>query len=288
MDTTTPLRRWEPTAITHTAAAVLPEPLPPLAPSDVISHETAARLHGMPVIGSADEAPMHVSHPRKGVESALLRRWRNPVLPADRLTIGDLQITSPVRTVIDVARDVGIIAGVLAADHLLRGAHDREHTRRELHTVAETQQRRNRFAQVRMVLRAATGEAVIPAESVLLAVLRGLGITGFRQHVVLPGAEEPAEGAAVSFLFPRPRVVVDVWRPGENMQVLESAYESIRALGYEVVAFDAHELLALAADPAAAGQLQDQVAARLAPTLLADEFSRAAPGLHPTCAAGRT
>ncbi|MCT1655916.1 hypothetical protein [Brevibacterium luteolum] len=287
MDTTT-LRRREPTAITHTAAAVLPEPLPPLAPSDVISHETAARLHGMPVLGATGETPLHVSHPRRGAESAMLRRWRNPVLPCDRLTIGDLQITSPARTVIDLARDVGVIAGVLAADHLLRGAHDQEHARRELHTVADSQQRRNRFAQVRMVLHAATGEAVIPAESVLLAVLCGLGFTGFRQHVVLPGAEEPAAGAAVSFLFPRLRVVVDVSRTGESMQVLESAYESISALGYEVVAFDAEELLALAADPVMAGQLRDRVAVRLAPTLLADEFNRAAPGLHPTCAVGRT
>lgn len=288
MDTTTLTRRREPGAMTHTLKAVLPEPQPSLAPSDVISHETAARLHGMPVLGGTEEAPMHVSHPRRGGESASLRRWRNPVLPCDRLTIGDLQITTPARTVIDLARDAGVIAGVLAADHLLRGQHDREYTQRELHTVADTQQRRNRFAQVRMVLQAATGEAVIPAESVLLAVLRELGITGFRQNVVLPGAEEPAEGAAVSFLFPRLRAVIDVCRTGESRQVLESAYESISELGYDVVAFDAEELLALAADPVTADQLRDRVAARLAPTLLADEFSRAAPGLHPTCAAGRT
>ena len=326
MDTTalSPPPAGQLSAVTRSGTAVLPDPLPGLAPSDVISHVTAARLHGMPVIDTGAGAPgsaaqLHVSHPRKGGDTEQLHRWRNPVLPPDRLSFGALTVTTPARTVVDLSRDLGIIAGVLAADHLLRSAHDRQRVQNELHAAAETQQRRNRFSRVRMVLATATGESGSAAESVLLVLLRALGLGGFRQNVALPGAVVPGGSgpdgeSAVSFLFPRLRVIIDVDRGGEEplpgsevrselpvttlpatplpagplpVTTLPAAAE-LAAADYACVRIEAAELLHRLRQGADAEQQCGWLAAQLSGTPLTEEISPAAPGSRPSGAAGRT
>jgi very-short-patch-repair endonuclease len=103
-------------------------PVPPSAaaalvrlPHAVLSHDTAARVHGIDLV-TADQA-LHLTVPRSHGHVSLLGGtvWRRPLPPADVEVRADgVRITTVVRTLTDLARRGPVEHAVVAADSALR------------------------------------------------------------------------------------------------------------------------------------------------------------------------
>ena len=88
----------------------------------VLSHESAAVLHGIPRIGKWP-AVVHAVRERTtgGRSSTTVVRHGVPRMP-EIVTVDGLCATSPARTVVDLARTSSFLNGVVAADYVLSNA----------------------------------------------------------------------------------------------------------------------------------------------------------------------
>ena len=127
--------------------------LPRLAPGSVISHQSAAALHGL-AVPPAGPAPVHVTRPppsssRRG-STVCVHRGR---LDADELVrLDGLPVTSPARTVVDCATTMGTDDAVrlarAAVDAGLVGAAQVEAALRRRHRVPGIRLAASRLAGV--------------------------------------------------------------------------------------------------------------------------------------------
>jgi hypothetical protein len=102
----------------HTVAAAVLR----LGGEAVVSHETAAELWGIPMLGRAT-ATVHLTRPRRrtGTDRLPGVRVHHAAIPAAHRTVHrGIPVTTPARTVIDLARAARFRAGVVAADGALR------------------------------------------------------------------------------------------------------------------------------------------------------------------------
>ena len=111
----------------------------------VISHRSAAVLHGIPLLGSLDFRPDLTLSPAGTGDTVDALVHRATMRPTDVVVIGDgLMVTSPARTVVDLARSRSVDAAVVALDHALHaGLTTRERVgrcRRQLPTLARDPQ----------------------------------------------------------------------------------------------------------------------------------------------------
>lgn len=150
--------------------------------SAVVSHLSAAQLHGWKVKQAADR--IHVTVPRKrrrrAAHAPLALHWRH--LPDAETAEG---VTSPLRTVMDCARTLPFDEALVIADQALRLGAVR---RPELLTAAEASRGPGALA-ARRVARLADGRAANPLESCLRAI--ALGVPGLevtpQQTIRAPG-----------------------------------------------------------------------------------------------------
>lgn len=102
--------------------------LPGIGPANVVSHVSAAVLHGLPV-AAKHLARVTVTRPGKGGGriTPYLHQYRTPLPPLDVVTIDQVKRTTLARTVVDMARCGELASAVAAADAALRlGATDAE------------------------------------------------------------------------------------------------------------------------------------------------------------------
>lgn len=86
----------------------------------VISHASAALGHELPTVCSLDRPCLTVQSGTALRRLARVHLHRASLLQEDIVTLADFPITSPARTVLDVAREHGVDAGVAALDQALR------------------------------------------------------------------------------------------------------------------------------------------------------------------------
>ncbi|MBB2894431.1 hypothetical protein [Flexivirga oryzae] len=111
--TLTPLDRHR--ALVVATVRRMRDPLP------MLSHFAAAALWGMPIIGSwPDRVDVMLDASAAG-SSTLVRRHRVSGLPEPSL-LGEFPVTSPARTVIDLARSTTLACALSAADWTLRNS----------------------------------------------------------------------------------------------------------------------------------------------------------------------
>jgi hypothetical protein len=90
-------------------------------PGTVGSHQSAAQLHGLDLIGVPDAAVTLTRGPQTSMRARPGIRLHAASLPAAHIAIkSDLPVTTVARTVIDMARTVEFKAGVVIADSALR------------------------------------------------------------------------------------------------------------------------------------------------------------------------
>ena len=216
----------------RTAAA-----LASIGPGVVASHQTAASIYELDLFGrpgrelTLTRAPGHNRSGRPGVHVY------SAGLPAEHVTeVDGLPVTTPARTVIDLARNLDFRAGVVAADSAL---HLKLVTKAELESVCADCSRwrgATRAAEV-VAFAEALSESVL--ESLARVVFRDCGLPPPELQVWAGGAEVVGR---VDFLWRRFRTVAEV---DGRMKYANSARavrqlerdRQLRDAGYEVVHF---------------------------------------------------
>lgn len=156
------------------------------APTSVlVSHRSAAVLWGLPLVGVADER-VHLTCRRSsgGLSRGAVARHAVDGPVAEALVDG-VRVTSPARTVVDLARVHGFLTGVAAGDAALRtGVVTLDELRAELQSVGS----RRGVRVARDVLGFVDERSESPGESLSRVRMRELGIpVPVLQHVVTDG-----------------------------------------------------------------------------------------------------
>lgn len=214
-----------------------------LGPSAVVSHQTAAQLHGLSLLGPPP-AMLSVTRP-PGVGSRSARagvRVHSAALPAEhvggRLAV---PVTTVPRTVIDLARVLDFRAGVVFADSALQ---QKLTSKKELRAVivACRQWRGVRIAA--HVVEFADSRAESPLESLARVVFADCGLPQPELQVEIRDAEFIGR---VDFLWRKFRTIAEVDGAGKyddrNRAIRQLRRDKrLREAGYEVVHFDWKEI----------------------------------------------
>lgn len=151
-----------------------------LSSGTVFSHESAAAVHGIPVVGpwpSTVRASYESSH---GMSSRTGLKWSRATWERDDVErVAGILVTSARRTAVDLARNGSLAQGVAALDHVIAAGIERGHLfewaseRRPFHGVARLER----------ALRLAHGCSESPLESLSLARFAELGfVLPTQQH----------------------------------------------------------------------------------------------------------
>ncbi|MFE5409150.1 hypothetical protein [Microbacterium sp. NPDC056569] len=161
----------------------------------VVSHETAAAAHGLPLY-RADRNRVHIIAPeaRPGAAAGVIRH-RGDLTDGEVVEIDGLQVTSLTRTVADVARTASFEQAVTVADAALRqqfvtapDEYDFDGAarfRQEVLVIASRSA--HGLTRARRVVEFADGRAQLPGESISRIRLRGIGFRVIELQVAVPG-----------------------------------------------------------------------------------------------------
>ncbi|MGB3911500.1 MAG: hypothetical protein WBL06_13595 [Pseudolysinimonas sp.] len=144
--------------------------------------ESAAALHGIPVLGAWPERPHivdQVGRRRAALVGVATHRLDLP--DEDVVQIGDVLATSPLRTAFEIAATRGFLAGVVALDYVLGAAFKAPRGEAEMWLERARPFRGARRADA--ALGVATGLAETPLESLSLGQCHLLGFPQPRQQV---------------------------------------------------------------------------------------------------------
>lgn len=225
-----------------------------LAPSTdaVVSHASAAVLHGLPVWG-LDLSRVHLTRPgRAGVNST---RWVHPhraqLTDAELIAVDGITVTTVARTVLDVARSAPFTQSVVVADAALNS---RATTADELAAVLEVARGRGSARGAARVIAFADGLSESPGESRSRVLFAGAGFPAPALQVGLLDSSGAFVGR-VDFDFDELRTVGEfdglgkyttLLRPGEDpadVVVAEKIREDrIRDTGRQVVRWTSKDL----------------------------------------------
>lgn len=147
--------------------------IPQLQGGVVLSHASAAVLHGLPVPDSL-LAQVWVTGASKGGGHSRrsLHELKAPLLPGDVVELGGLHVTSLARTVVDLGRRLRFDDTVVAADAALHAGLDRE----SLVLQLEAWPRRRGIAMARRALELADGRSESPGETRSRLLIWRLGL----------------------------------------------------------------------------------------------------------------
>lgn len=143
-----------------------------IEPGTVLSHGSALALYGLPLYGVPLDRPSATRHRPGGGSrrSSALTCWNLP-LDGSTAVVDGVPVTSPARTIIDVARTVGLESGVCAGDEAIRRGLV---TRGDLQGEADAARGRTGAARARALPALTSGLA----ESVLESLIRLILVLG--------------------------------------------------------------------------------------------------------------
>jgi hypothetical protein len=164
--------------VTRVRGVALSRPMPLL-----LSHRTAAVLHGLPLVGGL---PLRVDSLRTtvngGRSEATIHAHRTSHLPQVG-QIDDLRVTSVSRTIVDVALSSPLVVSVPMADHALRGG---QTTHQALQEELDPRRRHPGARRAAAALGLSTPASQSPLESIAQVRLYEGGWQRPRQQVPLP------------------------------------------------------------------------------------------------------
>ncbi len=212
-------------------------------PDAVVSHQSAAMLHRIDLLGPTYPLVALTRPPQRGWRSRPGIRLHAAALPAGHVTseVGML-LTTPARTVIDLARSLGFRAGVVAADSAL---HRQLTTREELRSVLAACPLRSGVCRASDVIEFADGLAESPLESIARVTFRDCKLPPPALQVWLGGTTEPA--ARVDFYWRKYRTIAEADGAIKYNDPLRASAQIrrdsiLRADGFEVVHFGWQEI----------------------------------------------
>jgi predicted transcriptional regulator of viral defense system len=193
-------------------------------PNVVISHHAAAIIHGLPLLNADPARPCLTVRPGRRVAPCGAHLHRVRLMPAQLRQVGALDVTSPARTCMDLARHSGLLAGLVPADHAIRVG---EISRSELADVCASMRGGGGSAAARRLVELADGRHESPLETISGLHLSALPETP-RPQVTLLGASGEFLARA-DFLWERLGVVGEADGRGKYSDSAELWREKRRA-----------------------------------------------------------
>lgn len=212
-------------------------------PAAVISHQSAALLHRIDLLGRPSPKVTVTGSPDHGWRSRPWIHLHAAQLPADHVTTSPgFPLTTAARTVIDLARELDFRSGVVAADSAL---HRKLTTKDELCSVLAACPQWRGVRRAAEVVEFADKRAESPLESIARVVFRDCGLPPPDLQVWLGGVVEPV--GRVDFYWKRYRTVAEVdgdlkYKDPARAKAQLKRDALLRADGYEVVHFDWQEV----------------------------------------------
>ena len=174
-------------------------------PGTVVSHESAAYLHSIGLL-STPEAATLTCPPGRGWSASPGVRLHAMTLPAEQVTtMARLPVTTPARTVVDLARTLSFKAGVVTADSAL---YRKLVTKAELTAVLATCARWRGARGAAAVIDFADARAESPLESIARIAFKDCGLPPPELQVWLGGTDEPI--GRVDFYWRQYRTIAEV------------------------------------------------------------------------------
>ncbi len=137
-------------------------------PRAVVSHRSAALLHGLPLLGRSPALPEVTVPPRSGANHPRVHIHRAQLRPEDIALVGDTAVTSAARTVVDVARHHSLDAAVVVIDAAVQ--HELA-TFEEIEDVLRFCWNWPRVRRAQIAVRLSDGRAESPLESISRLVI---------------------------------------------------------------------------------------------------------------------
>lgn len=221
--------------------------------NSVVSHLSAAALYGV-ALGWPKPARAHVTRPgRPGASASGAVHPHRAILADDEVTLVEgIPVTTPARTVLDVARFVSFEQAVVVADGLL---HAGLVSGEEIAMIIERARLRRSAGRAPLVAAFADGRSESPAESASRVMFAALGFPAPALQAVVR-APNGREIGRVDFLFEEFSTVgecdgvskyVRYLGPGEEIAdiVIREKYreDEIRSLNLQVVRWTPQELV---------------------------------------------
>ena len=203
----------------------------------VVSHESAAYLYSIDLL-TAPETPTLTCPPHLGWKARPGVRLYAATLPAAHVTtVGRLPVTTPARTVVDLARTLSFRAGVVVADSAL---YRKLVTKAELTAVLAACPRWPGVRRAAGVIAFADSRAESPLESIARVGFAGSGLPAPELQVWLGGTVDPV--ARVDFYWRQYRTVAEVdgtakYANPERARAQLARDSLLRDDGFEVVHF---------------------------------------------------
>lgn len=149
--------------------------------SGVVSHESAAALHGLPVLGSwPRQVHITIGRSNGGKSRGEVVKHSVDILGNDVTTVAGLRVTSLARTVIDLAANAKFVNAVVVADHALRldrwGKREPPCTLDAISAALERRLPARAHARIARVIAFATTQSDSPLESVSRVNMYNVGI----------------------------------------------------------------------------------------------------------------
>jgi predicted transcriptional regulator of viral defense system len=210
----------------------------------VLSHESAAQLHGIDLLESRGAQVTVTCRPEHGRRGPAGIKVHTAVLPPDHVGSArlGLPMTTPARTVVDLSRQLEFRAGVVAADSAL---HRKLTTKAELQSVLAACSQRRGIERAIGVAEFADGRAESPLESIARVAFRDFGLPPPQLQVWLGGTVEPV--GRVDFYWPHYRTIAEVDGAAKYEDPMRAKAQLrrdkfLREEGFEVVHFDWQEV----------------------------------------------
>jgi hypothetical protein len=208
----------------------------------VVSHQSAAHLHKIDLVGRRDLTVHLTRRPAADLHAPARIRLHSAELPTSHVTaILGLPTTTAARTAIDLARTLPFRAGVVAVDSAL---HSRLASVTELESVLAVCSRWRGAAIAAEVISFADGRSESPLESIARVVFRDCGLPAPKLQALIGTAEDVAR---VDFFWDEFRTIVEVdgavkYADPQRAQAQLKRDSWLRSLGYEVVHFTWDEI----------------------------------------------
>jgi len=171
----------------------------------LFSHESAAVVHGIPMIGNPpSRVHTTVTHGRAKTNGAVIRTHQE--VPDTDVVVSDdgMRVTSPVRTAIDLAASGSALAGRFAVDHVRRhfGA-----TVDELHATLRAAGRIRGVRRARLAIDRSSALSDSPLETLVMVRCRDLGFAQPEQQAEIRGVD--GRRYRVDFAWERRRILLE-------------------------------------------------------------------------------
>jgi very-short-patch-repair endonuclease len=236
-----------------------------VAPGSVLSHHTAARLHGLAMLTDAPDLAMtHVPGAGRTVGKPGVRMYTAPLPPSHLGWRMGIPVTTPARTVVDLARLRDFREGVVIADSALAR---KLTSKKELTAVRAQCPRMAGIPRARLVIEFADGRAESALESIARIAFRDHGLPAPELQVKIAN---PDFIGRVDFLWEQYRTIAEVdgqikYADPRRAKSQLRRDRRLREAGYEVVHFDWREITTTPADVAASIRQAFRRGARISP-----------------------